>query len=138
MSDLINVGYNFVVPIETDNKEDVDFYILQCQIPKFKVVDPFKYVWGCEFNASNYVIGGTYYQKWRISSKSFVFLGESRIAYIDAHLICMCKFPMPPPHHRVKGDDSIYQLSNDTLVLISSALQEGHWINLQKFRFSFK
>jgi hypothetical protein len=44
MSDLINVGYNFVVPIETDNKEDVDFYILQCQIPKFKVVDPFKYV----------------------------------------------------------------------------------------------
>lgn len=125
MSDLINVGDNFVVPAEAENEEGVEFYILQCQIPKFRVVQPFQCVWGCEFDAGDYVIGGTYYQKWGISSKSFVYLAESRTTYVDAHLVRMCKFPLPPAHHRVKGDDSIYQLSDDTLALIKSALQEG-------------
>jgi hypothetical protein len=61
MSDLLNVGDNFVVPIEADNEEGMDFYILQCQTPKFKVVESFKCIWGCEFDACDYVIGGTYY-----------------------------------------------------------------------------
>ena len=61
-----------------------------------------------------------------ISSKSFVFLGESTTAYVDAHLVCICKFPMPPVHHRVKDDDIVYHLSDDTLALIKSVLQEGH------------
>ena len=30
ISNLINVGDNFVVSIETNNEEGVDFYILQC------------------------------------------------------------------------------------------------------------
>jgi hypothetical protein len=126
MSDLINVGDNFVVPVEGDNEEGVDFYILQCQTLKFKVFEPFKCVWGCEFDAGDYVIGRIYYQKWEISTKSFVFLGESRTAYVDAHLDRMYKFPMPSAHHRVKGDYTIYQLSDDTLALIKSALQKGH------------
>ena len=42
MSDLLNVGDNFVVPTEIGNEEGVDFYVLQCQIPKFKVVESFK------------------------------------------------------------------------------------------------
>ena len=84
MSNLINMGGNFVVPTEVDNKEGVDFYIVQCQTPKFKVVESFKCVWGCEFDVGDYVIGGTYYQKWGISNKSFVFLGESMITYVDA------------------------------------------------------
>jgi hypothetical protein len=44
ISDLVNVGDNFVVPTEADNEEGVDFYILQCQTPKFIVVEPFKCV----------------------------------------------------------------------------------------------
>jgi hypothetical protein len=91
ISDLVNMGDNFVIPAEADNEEGVDFYILQCQTPKFKVLEPFKCVWGCKFDAGDYVIGGTYFQKWGISSKSFVFLHESRTAYIDAHLVRMRK-----------------------------------------------
>jgi hypothetical protein len=55
-----------------------------------------------------------------------VFLGESKTAYVDAHLVHMCKFSMPPAHHRVKDDDTVYQLSDDILALIRSALQERH------------
>ena len=55
-----------------------------------------------------------------------MFLDESRATCVDAHLVRLCKFPMPLPHHRVKGDDTIYQLSDDTLTLIKSALQDGH------------
>ena len=42
--------------------------------------------------------------------------------YVDAYLVCMNKFPMPLAHHRVKDDDTVYQLSDDTLALIKSAL----------------
>lgn len=31
MSDLLNIGDNFVVPAEEGNAEGVQFYILQCQ-----------------------------------------------------------------------------------------------------------
>ena len=60
LSNLLNIGDNFFVPIEGDNSKEVDFYILQCQRPKFKVRESFIYVWGCEFEASNLAIGGLY------------------------------------------------------------------------------
>jgi hypothetical protein len=121
-SDVLNIGDNFVVPAEEGNSEGVDFYILQCQQPKFRVPEPFDCVWGCHFDAGDYVVGATYYQKWGTSNRSYVFLSESRLAYVDAHLIRMCKFPMPPASHRVKGDDIVYKLSEETLGLIQSSL----------------
>jgi hypothetical protein len=54
-----------------------------------------------------------------------VLLGESMTTYVDAHLVRMCKFPMPPPHHRVKGDGTIHQLSDDTLALIRLCITRG-------------
>jgi hypothetical protein len=60
LSDLLNIGDNFVVPAEEDNVEGVEFYILQCQIPKFKVTKSCRCVWGCEFVAGDLAVGGTY------------------------------------------------------------------------------
>jgi hypothetical protein len=124
LSDLLNIGDNFVVPAEGDNSEGVDFYILQCQRPKFKVRESFSCVWGCDFEAGDLAIGGTYYQKWGSSNKSYVYLSESNVAYIHAHLVCASKFAIPPANHRVKGDDPVYSLSNETLELIRSAINE--------------
>jgi hypothetical protein len=124
MSDLLNIEDNFVVQAEEGNAEGVQFYILQCQQPKFKVTAPFKCIWGCEFQAGDYVVAAIYYQKWGTSNRSYVFLSESRTAYVDAHLIRMYKFFMPPASHRVKGDDAIYQISEDTLALIQSSLDK--------------
>jgi hypothetical protein len=81
-------------------------------------------VWGCEFIAGDLAIGGTYYQKWGSSNKSFVYLSESNVAYIHAHLLCASKFPMPPANHRIKGDDPVYRLSDETLELIRTAINE--------------
>jgi hypothetical protein len=122
--DLLNIGDNFVVPIERDNSEGVDFYILQCQRPKFKVRESFTCVWGCEFEAGDLAIGGAYYQKWDSSNKSYVYLNESNAAYIHAHLVCASKFAMPLANHRVKGDDPVYSLSNKTIELIRSDINE--------------
>ncbi len=44
--------------------ESVDFYVLQCQQPKFLFRESFAYVWGGEFAVGDFVVVGTYYQKW--------------------------------------------------------------------------
>ena len=124
MSDLLNIGDNFVVPVEEDNAKGVQFYTLQCQQPKFKVTASFKCVWRCEFQAGDFIVAATYYQKQGTSNRSYVFLSESRTAYVDAHLIRMYKFFIPPTSYRVKGDDTIYQISKDTLALIQSSLEK--------------
>ncbi len=64
LSDLLQVGDNFVVLVVEWNVIGVDFYILQCQHQKFMVSEPFACVWGCEFDIGDYVVARTYYQKW--------------------------------------------------------------------------
>jgi hypothetical protein len=88
------------------------------------VTESFRYVWGCEFVAGDLAVGGTYYQKRGSSSKSYVYLSESNVAYIHTHLLCASKFPMPPANHRIKGDNPVYRLSNETLELIRIAINE--------------
>jgi hypothetical protein len=85
LSDLLNIGDNFVLSAKEDNVEEAEFYILQCQIPKFKVTESFRCMLGCEFVAGDLAVGGTYYQKWGSNNKSYVYLSESNAAYIHAH-----------------------------------------------------
>jgi len=70
-SDLIRPGDNFVVPTTEGNVKEVEFYVLQCTRGKYEVHDEFKCAWGLEFEASYFIIQGTYYQKW---NNSYVFL----------------------------------------------------------------
>ncbi len=114
----------FVVPIIKGNVEGVDFYILQCQHRKFMINEPFTCVWGCEFDTTNYVVAGTYCQKWGRSSESYVFLEHSNVMYIDAHLVKVIKFPMTLGDHRLKGDDPIYKLLVEHESMIYVALNE--------------
>ena len=87
-------------------------------------MESFRCVWGCEFVVGDLVIGSTYYQKWSSSNKSYVYLCESNVAYIYAHLLCASKFPMPPANYRIKGDNLVYRLSNETLELIGIAINK--------------
>lgn len=120
---LVNIGDNFVVPAIQGNEEGVEFYILQCQKERQLVRENFKCVWGGEFERGQYVLAGTYYQKWGNSEKSFVYLRNSQLAYIDADLVLACKFNMLPALHRVKGDDPVYQLTNESIQVIRTSLQ---------------
>jgi hypothetical protein len=46
LADVLEIGENFAVPAEVGNKENVTYYILQCQKRKFLVCDRFKCPWG--------------------------------------------------------------------------------------------
>jgi hypothetical protein len=114
LSNLLQTSDNFVVAVAKGNAEGVQFYILQCQQPKFMVCEAFQCVWGGDFDVGNFVVvqhAKTYYQKWGRSSRNYVFFTQSRVAYIDAHLVKIVKFPMTQRDHHVKGDDLVYKLS---------------------------
>jgi hypothetical protein len=124
LGDLVAMGDNFVVPAPENNQEGVSFYVLQCQLPKGLVREDFSCVWGDESEAGDYVIQGTYYQKYGVWDNTYVYLSESRAAYVDAHLVRACKFPMTLASHRVKGDALVYKMSSDTLTMIEESLRE--------------
>jgi hypothetical protein len=123
LGDLVDAGDNFAVPAIEGNAEGVDFYILQCQRRKQIVREKFTCIWGGQFEVGEYVIAGTYYQKWGNSPNSYVYLRNSRVAYIDASLVIACRFQMVPAAHRVKGDEPVYQLLSETIDVIRTSLE---------------
>jgi hypothetical protein len=120
--DMLNIGDNFAISTEEDNNEGVEFYVLQCQRLKFFVKEPFECVWRGSFEVGNCVVAGTYYQRWGRTDMTYVFLNESRVFYVNADLVIACKFLIRPTSYKVKGQESIYKISNDTLALIESAV----------------
>ena len=125
MEDLVQPGDNFAVPATEDNDEGVPFYILQCQQPKHILEFDLECVWGGKFQAGDAVISGKYYQKWgRRASNNYVFLHNSREAFLDANSVLACKFQMIPQQHRVKGGDAVYNVPEETVDVINTALEE--------------
>ena len=127
MADLIQPGNNLAIPAEENNEEGVPFYILQCQIGKQCVQEDFLCPWGGRFKEGDFVIKAIYHQKWgRSNSHNYVFLKDSRPAYVDADIVLACKFQMLPRAHRVKGGDPVYSLPPESLDVITCALEEYH------------
>ena len=125
MANLVQPGDNFDVPAAENNDEGVSYYVLQCQRPKHIVEHEFDCVWGGHFEAGDYVISGTYYQKWgRPTANNYVFLRNSTEAFVDASSVLACKFQMTPRRHRVQGNDNVYTLSDETVDVINTALEE--------------
>jgi hypothetical protein len=122
VGDMLNIVDNFVVSTKEDNDEGVEFYILQCQRPRFFVKEAFECVWEGSFEVGNCVVAGTYYQRWGRSDRTYVYLNEFRVAYINADAVIACKFLMQPASYRVKGQESIYKIYEDTLALIKLAV----------------
>jgi len=89
--DLIRPGDNFVVLAVEGNIEGVEFYVLQCTRGKYEVDHKFTYSWGPQFEDGDFIIRGTYYQKW---NNGYVYLGNFQPAHIDAHLVGHGKFSM--------------------------------------------
>lgn len=121
--DIVQLGDNFMIPAEEGNEEGVDFYILQCQRAKFQVQQDLLCPWGGDFKRVDYVISGSYYQKYGRASDTYVLLDASPIAYVDAHLVRHCKFPMVLASHVVRGNSAVYRLGAETEFLIKEALR---------------
>lgn len=125
MGDIVQPGDNFAVPPEEGNDEGVSFYVLQCQQAKHIVEVDFQCIWGGQFQAGDSVISGKYYQKWgRQDSNNYVFLRNSREAFFDANSVLACKFQMIPRQYRVKGGDAVYNMPEETVDVINTALEE--------------
>jgi hypothetical protein len=69
------------------------------------------------------VIRAKYFKKYGRGGKSYVFCEKAVDAYIDAHLVRACKFPMILATHRVKGTH-VYKMSSETKQVCEDALQE--------------
>jgi hypothetical protein len=52
-------------------------------------------------------------------------LTNSQVVFLIANLVLTCKFFMLPAHHKMKGDEPIYQLSKETLEVIQSSLENA-------------
>jgi hypothetical protein len=80
---------------------------------------------GGHFEVGEYIISGTYYQKWgRQDQQNYVYLATSRPAHVDASIVLACKFQMLPRQHRIKGRDPVYTLPEETFDIIQTALDE--------------
>ena len=64
LADLLELGDNFAVLVEANNKKGIQFYILACLRKKFLIREAFVYKWDFEFSVGDYAIQGRYYQKW--------------------------------------------------------------------------
>lgn len=94
MDDMLNIGDNLAVPTEEDNNEGIEFYVLQCQHPNFFIKEPFECIWRGSFEVGTCIVAGTYYQRWGRTDRTYVYLNESRVFYVNADLIIACKFLM--------------------------------------------
>lgn len=121
-ADLLQVGDNFMIPAPPDNDEGVEFYVLQCQKAKFEVHEDFLCPWGEDFEKGDFVVAGTYYQKYGRGSNTYVYLAESRLAHISAHLVKAIKFPMILQPHVLRGDTAVYKMSAETTDMIKQTL----------------
>ncbi len=110
MANPLQIGDNFDVVAKKGNGEGVDFYILQCQWTKHVLQEAFTCAWGCTFEITDYVVSSTYYQKWGHNKNNYVCLTNSQVVFLTIDLVLTSKFSMLPTHHRVKGDEHIYQI----------------------------
>lgn len=123
IGDLVCVGDNFMIPAESENEDGVDYYILQCQLPKFVLQEPLTCPWGGEFSAGDEVIRAKYFKKYGRGDKTYVFCDRAVDAHIDAHLVRACKFPMFLASHRVKGSP-VYKITAESKRICEDALRD--------------
>jgi hypothetical protein len=71
--DLLQASDKFSIPAIRGNAKGVQFYILQCQQPKFMVREAFQCVRVGEFDVGDFVVARTYYQKWGKHYRDYVF-----------------------------------------------------------------
>jgi hypothetical protein len=71
--------------------------------------------WGTSFVIGDDVVAGLYYQRWDSSDRSFVLLKDYHGVYMLCNVVCVEKFMMPHKDHIVSGNDSVYEMSEDTL-----------------------
>jgi len=65
------------------NFKGVDFYILMCIKPMYTLFVSYKCPWGQQFNLSDIVVVGRYYQKWGHFEHSYVFLKRFQVVILD-------------------------------------------------------
>jgi hypothetical protein len=83
------------------NSKGVDYYILTCTKMAFSFKQPFKCLWGQEFNVGDMAMAGKYFQRWGNFDSFYVLLQKSQTAHIHVCHVKAIKFPMFPAYHKV-------------------------------------
>lgn len=118
-----------MIPAPEGNDEGVEFYVLQCEKPKFEVLEDFQCPWGEIFEKGDFAVVGTYYQKYGRGSNTFVLLDKSRKAHVKAGHIRAVKFPMILAPHILRGGSAVYKMNLETMEMIQQVLSS--WWNDQ-------
>jgi hypothetical protein len=74
------LGDNFAISATVDNEENVDFYLLVCTRKMYTYTKAFRCKWGESLEVGDEIIEGRYYQKYGISSDTYVYLRKSHKA----------------------------------------------------------
>jgi hypothetical protein len=110
LATCLEIGDNFAVNAIANNDEGQEFWIIKCLRPFHKIKNDLIDAQGSSYEVGDDIVIGTYYQKWGIVDDSYVLLEISHIVFIYSHLVWAIKFPVFPKHHRVNGNDPIYEL----------------------------
>ena len=94
LSDVLNVGDNFVVNAEEGNSEGVDFYILKCTVSKQCATQNILDAWGNVVSTGTFYIEGIFYA--RLDDYDYVYrlLEDKPVAYMYSHLVRCINVPM--------------------------------------------
>lgn len=86
--------------------------------------------WGTYFVVGDDVVASLYYQKSGIGERNYVLLKDSHVVYMLSKMVFVVKFLMPPKEHKVSGNDSVYEMSENTWNDIQSiivVLDDDEW-----------
>jgi hypothetical protein len=108
LTTTLEIGDNFAMNAKIELLEGVDFWVVCCTKPMHTIKKEFPNKWGTSFAIGDDVVAGLYYQRWGNGDISFVLLK-------DSHVVCVAKFLMPHKDHIISGNDSVYEMSKDTL-----------------------
>ena len=130
IGDLDGVDDNFMIPTESQNKDGMDYYILQCQCSKFMLQELLTCPWGGVFSAGGEVIQAKYNKKYGRGDKTYVFYNRFVDVHINAHLVRACKFPMLLAAYRINRSP-IYKIIVESKKICEGVLRDWWAFNVE-------
>lgn len=96
LSDMVEVGDNFVVRAKEENGKCRDFFILKCTRTKYTLEQSMVNPWDadCTWDPGFILVEGTYYQQYSKSKYLYMMLDDKPVGVVESHLVCYIKFPM--------------------------------------------
>ena len=92
LNQLILEGDNYVVNVDDQNDEGVDFYIIKFGKTRYLIENYLIDTWGNKVSRGTYVITGYYYKQSKENPQHYTFLDNKGLSHMYSHLVRAIKF----------------------------------------------